>query len=92
MKRSTSSYVRKTSELPPGTHYAILWQDSYTSTAYDQADTYQYLNIEVYESEAEWKLAIQAAAYTTGYSRKEFTAAIIQVPKIDVKVTVNVGV
>ena len=90
-----ASYILQIKDLPPGKHYVILRDESYSIPGWGKDDTPDHANkisIEVYKDEKDWRGAIELYHQFGGNSgphKKPFKPAIIEIPTIGVSVHIG---
>lgn len=97
---SYSSYetITELAKLSPGKHFVILEREQYTSySGYEDrpgsssTSTEYHIVIRKYATEALWRKAVEdLTTNNTGYTRRDFKPAVIEIPKVTV--TVSVGI
>lgn len=82
-------FVSTCAKIPAGDHFAILLDSSYTSHAYGEDSSNNYVEYRAYLKREDWEAAIKELETDKGY-RKPFRAIFVRSAKITTSVSVEV--
>jgi hypothetical protein len=83
-------FVQTCAKVPAGDHFAILLDSSYTSHAYGEDSSNNYVEYRAYLKREDWEAAIKELETDKGYGRKNFRAIFVRSATITTTVSIEV--